>query len=81
MHDWVNGTADGDWVSMAVRSDGNPYGVQDGLVTSFPVTCSGGEWSIVEGLEIGDLSQEKIDATNAELAEERQAVEKLGLLG
>ncbi len=81
VHDWVNGTAEGDWVSMAVRSDGNPYGVQDGLITSFPVTCSGGEWSIVEGLEIDDFSQEKIDATNAELAEERAAVEKLGLLG
>jgi malate dehydrogenase len=51
-----------------------------GLITSFPVTCSGGDWSIVEGLEIDDFSQEKIDATNAELAEERQAVEKLGLL-
>ena len=71
VHDWVHGTPDGDWVSMAVRSDGNPYGVQDGLITSFPVTCSGGEWSIVEGLEIDDFSQEKIDATNAELAEER----------
>jgi malate dehydrogenase len=81
VHDWVNGTPDGDWVSMAVRSDGNPYGVQDGLITSFPVTCSGGEWSIVDGLEIDDFSQEKIDATNAELAEERAAVEKLGLLG
>ena len=80
VHDWVNGTPDGDWVSMAVRSDGNPYGVQEGLITSFPVTCSGGEWSIVEGLEIDGFSQEKIDATNAELAEERQAVEKLGLL-
>jgi malate dehydrogenase len=65
---------------MAVRSDGNPYGVQDGLITSFPVTCSGGEWSVVEGLQIDDFSQEKIDATNAELAEERAAVEKLALL-
>ena len=78
--DWMQGTPDGDWVSMAVVSDGS-YGVPEGLVSSFPVVCSGGEWSIVGGLEIDDLSRSRIDASVAELADEAEAVEHLGLLG
>jgi malate dehydrogenase len=76
---WWHGTADGDWVSMAVVSDGS-YGVPEGLVSSFPCTCAGGEWSIVPGLEIDDYSRAKIDASAAELADERQAVTELGLV-
>jgi malate dehydrogenase len=76
----VNGTPDGDWVSMAVPSDGS-YDVDEGLISSFPCTCSGGEWSIVEGLEINDFAREKIEATVNELREEREAVQGLGLIG
>ena len=79
LHDWHLGTAEGDWVSMGVPSDGS-YGVPEGLVSGFPVRCEGGEWKIVEGLDIPDFSRERIDATAAELAEERQAVEDLGLI-
>lgn len=79
VHDWVLGTPDGDWVSMAIPSDGS-YGVPEGLMSSFPVTCSGGEYSIVQGLEIDEFSQGRIDATVAELAEERDTVAGLGLI-
>ncbi len=79
VHDWVNGTPEGDWVSMAVPSDGS-YGVAEGIISSFPVTCSGGECEIVEGLDLDDFSRERIDATVAELIEERDAVQKLGLI-
>ena len=68
-----------DWVSMAVASQGE-YGVPEGLISSFPVTTSGGDWSIVEGLEIDDFSRARIDASTAELAEERDAVVELGLI-
>ena len=78
--DWLGGSAEGDWLSMAVRSDGS-YGVPEGLISSFPVTTSGGDWSIVEGLEIDDFSRGRIDASAAELAEEREAVQGMGLLG
>ncbi len=77
VHDWVNGTPDGDWVSMAVPSDGS-YGVDEGLISSFPCTCAGGEWSIVQDLEVNDFAKEKIEATVNELREERDAVAKLG---
>ncbi len=77
--DWLHGTAQGDWTSMAVLSDGS-YGVPAGIVSSFPVTTSGGGWSIVPGLEIDDFSRGRIDASAAELAEERSAVEALDLL-
>jgi len=77
---WVDGTPDGDWVSMAVASDGS-YGVPEGLVSSFPVTVTDGRWSIVQGLEIDDFSRGRIDASVAELADEREAVKGLGLLG
>ena len=72
-------TPDGDWVSMAIPSDGS-YGVPEGLMSSFPVTCANGEYSIVQGLDIDEFSQSRIDATVAELAEERAAVAELGLV-
>ena len=77
--DWLTGSADGDWVSMAVVSDGS-YDVPEGLVSSFPVTTSGGDWEIVQGLEIDDFSRSRIDASTKELAEERDAVKELGLI-
>jgi malate dehydrogenase len=79
VRDWVLGTPEGDWVSMAVPSDGS-YGVPEGLVSSFPVTCAGGEYRIVQGLEIDDFSRARIDASVAELVEERDAVVELGLI-
>ncbi|MEI6446840.1 MAG: malate dehydrogenase [Actinomycetes bacterium] len=78
VHDWVLGT-DGEWVSMGVVSKGE-YGVDEGLISGFPVTCAGGEWSIVEGIDIDEFSQSKIDATVAELRDERDAVSGLGLI-
>ncbi|MCW2848337.1 MAG: malate dehydrogenase [Marmoricola sp.] len=77
--DWLTGSAEGDWVSMAVRSDGS-YGVPEGLISSFPVTTKDGNWEIVQGLEINDFSRTKIDASTKELAEERDAVTGLGLI-
>ncbi|HEY7962343.1 MAG TPA: malate dehydrogenase [Solirubrobacteraceae bacterium] len=79
VHDWVNGTPAGDWVSMGVRSDGS-YGIPEGLVVGHPCTCAGGDWSIVTGLEIDAFSRERIDASVKELQEERQAVQDLGLI-
>ncbi|RIK17538.1 MAG: malate dehydrogenase [Acidobacteria bacterium] len=78
--DWLLGSAEGDWVSMAVRSDGS-YGVPEGLISSFPVTTSAGSYEIVQGLEIDDFSRGRIDASVAELADERDAVTQLGLIG
>jgi malate dehydrogenase len=79
VHDWVLGTPEGDWVSMAIPSDGS-YGVQEGLISSFPVTCSGGEYRVVQGLELSEFSRARIDRSVAELAEERDAVTELGLI-
>jgi malate dehydrogenase len=79
VRDWVLGTPEGDWVSMAVPSDGS-YDVEEGLISSFPCTCSGGEWKIVEGLEVNDFARERIDRTVNELKEERDAVRKLELV-
>ena len=79
MHSWALGTAPGDWVSMAVPSDGS-YGVPKGLMSSFPCVCAGGKYSIVNDLEINAYSRAKIDASVAELEEERQAVRDLGLI-
>ncbi|GAB2466274.1 malate dehydrogenase [Conyzicola lurida] len=79
MHDWVLGTAQDDWTSAAITSDGS-YGVPAGLISSFPVTSTGGDWQIVEGLDIDEFSRARIDASVAELGEERAAVEALGLL-
>jgi malate dehydrogenase len=79
VYTWVNGTADGDWTSAAVVSDGS-YGVPEGLISSFPVTAANGQFSIVGGLEIDEFSRGRIDASVAELAEERDTVQKLGLI-
>ena len=79
VNNWVNGTPEGDWVSMGIPSDGS-YGVPDDIIAGFPVTCSNGEFQIVQGLEIDEFSREKIDATAAELKEERDAVADLGLI-
>jgi malate dehydrogenase len=80
VHDWMLGTPEGDWVSMAVPSDGS-YGVPEGVIASFPCTTSRGEWQIVQGLDIDEFSRARIDASAAELVEERDAVKALGLLG
>jgi malate dehydrogenase len=77
--DWLGGSPEGSWLSMAVCSDGS-YGVPEGLISSFPVTTSNGSWEIVQGLEIDDFSRGRIDASAAELAEERDAVKGLGLI-
>ena len=77
--DWLLGTPKDDWVSMAVISDGS-YGVPEGLISSFPVTTKGGDWSIVQGLDINDFSRSRIDKSTAELADERSAVTDLGLI-
>jgi malate dehydrogenase len=80
VRDWVSGTPTGDWVSMSIPSDGS-YGVPAGLISSFPVTTAKGEISIVGGLQIDEFSRSRIDASTRELAEERDAVQSLGLLG
>jgi malate dehydrogenase len=80
VHDWMLGSPADDWVSMAVCSDGS-YGVTDGLISGFPVTTSGGAYAIVPDLEIDAFSRARIDASVGELAEERDAVAELGLLG
>ncbi|MFD4190484.1 MULTISPECIES: malate dehydrogenase [Amycolatopsis] len=79
IYNWVNGTPEGDWTSMAVPSDGS-YGVPEGLISSFPVVCKDGKYEIVQGLEINEFSRGRIDASVNELAEEREAVKKLGLI-
>jgi len=79
IHSWVMGTPEGDWVSMGIPSDGS-YGVPEGIISSFPVTIENGVYSIVQGLEIDDYSRGKIDASAAELVEERDAVKDLGLI-
>jgi malate dehydrogenase len=78
--DWLRGSPDGDWLSMAVESDGS-YDVPAGLISSFPVTTKDGKYEIVQGLEINDFSRGWIDTNAKELAEERDAVQSLGLLG
>ncbi|NKY51163.1 malate dehydrogenase [Nocardia vermiculata] len=77
IHDWVRGTPSGDWVSMAVPSRGH-YGVPEGLISSFPVTCADGEYTVVPGLDIDEFSRARIDLSVAELAAERDAVIELG---
>lgn len=76
MRSWALGTDDGDWVSMGIYSDGS-YGIQEGLIYSFPCTCKDGDWAIVQGLEVNDFSRGKMQATEKELAEERDAVSHL----
>jgi malate dehydrogenase len=79
VHDWVLGTPSGNWVSMAIPSDGS-YDVEEGIISSFPVTCSGGSYEVVQGLELNDFSRERIQATVNELKEERDAVRQLELV-
>jgi malate dehydrogenase len=79
VHDWVLGTPEGDWASMGVPADGS-YDIGEGVISGYPCSCSGGEWSIVDGLEVPDFSRQRIDASVAELNEEREAVTDLGLL-
>jgi malate dehydrogenase len=76
---WILGTPDGDWVSMGVVSDGS-YGAPEGIITSYPCTAKDGEYEIVQGLDIDDFSRQRIDKSNAELVEERDAVQELGLI-
>jgi len=76
MHDWALGTADGDWVSMAIPADGS-YGIAEGVMYSYPVRCTGGRYEIVQGLEINEFSRARMAATEAELREERAAIEAL----
>jgi len=77
--DWVNGTPEGDWTSAGIPSDGS-YGVPEGIISSFPVRSVAGRWEIVQGLEIDEFSRGRIDASVAELVEERDAVKELGLV-
>jgi malate dehydrogenase len=79
VHDWVLGTPAGDWVSMGVPSDGS-YGVPEGLITGFPCKCSGGEYEIVQDLDLDEFSRERVDASVTELEDERSAVRELGLI-
>jgi malate dehydrogenase len=79
VRDWVLGTPGGDWVSMGVPADGS-YGIAEGVISGHPCTCAGGEYAIVEGLEIDDFSRGRIDASVAELHDERDTVAELGLL-
>ena len=79
VHDWVLGTPDGDWVSMAIPSDGS-YGVEEGLISSFPVRCTGGSYEVVQDLEVSDFSRSRIETTVNELKEERDAVRQLDLI-
>ncbi|NEC64141.1 malate dehydrogenase [Streptomyces sp. SID9727] len=79
VHTWVNGTAEGDWTSMGIPSDGS-YGVPEGIISSFPVTTKNGTYEIVQGLDINEFSRARIDASVKELTEERDAVRELGLI-
>jgi malate dehydrogenase len=79
IHDWVLGTPEGDWVSMAIPSN-DSYGIGEGVFAGYPCTCSGGEYTVVEGLSVGEFSRGKLDATVAELRDEAEAVKGLGLI-
>jgi malate dehydrogenase len=79
VRDWVRGTPDGDWVSMGIFSDGS-YGVDEGLISGFPVTCSGGSYQVVQGLDLDDFSRSKLEATVNELKDERETVKRLELV-
>ena len=76
MRDWALGTADGDWVSMGVPSDGS-YGIPEGVIYGYPVTCNGGRYEIVKGIDLSPFSRGRMDATHKELLEERDAVQAL----
>jgi malate dehydrogenase len=79
VRDWVMGTSDGDWVSMGIPSDGS-YGVEEGVIFGYPVTCSGGSYEIVQGLDLNEFSQSRVDVTVNELKDERETVKQLDLI-
>jgi malate dehydrogenase len=79
VHDWVRGTPGGDWVSMGIPSDGS-YGVEEGLIFGYPVTCSNGAYEIVQGLDQNDFSRSRLDVTVNELKDERETVKELDLV-
>ncbi|MGH2875800.1 MAG: malate dehydrogenase, partial [Solirubrobacteraceae bacterium] len=79
VHDWVLGTPDGDWVSMAVASDGS-YGVQEGIFSGHPCRCADGAYEVVQGLELDEFSRARVDASVKELRDERESVAQLGLI-
>jgi malate dehydrogenase len=79
VHDWVMGTADGDWVSMGIPSE-RSYGIPEGVIFGFPVTCSGGSYEIVQGLDLNDFSKARLDVTVNELEDERETVKQLDLI-
>ena len=79
MHDWVLGTPDGDWVSMGIPSDGS-YGVDEGLIAGFPVTCANGSYEVVQGLELNDFSRSRLEVTVNELKDERATIKRLELV-
>ena len=79
VRDWVMGTSDGDWVSMGIPSDGS-YGVEEGVIFGYPVTCSGGSYQIVQGLDLNDFSKSRLDVTVNELKDERETVKELDLI-
>jgi malate dehydrogenase len=79
VRDWVMGTSDGDWVSMGIPSDGS-YGIEEGVIFGYPVTCSGGSYEIVQGLDLNDFSQSRLDVTVNELKDERDTVKQLDLI-
>jgi malate dehydrogenase len=76
MHDWALGTPDDEWVSMGIAADGS-YGIEPGIIYSYPVRCRGGDYEIVQDLAVSDFSRERMDATDVELREERAAIEEL----
>jgi malate dehydrogenase len=77
--DWVRGTSEGDWVSMGVPSDGS-YGIDEGLIAGFPVTCQNGAYEVVQGLELNDFSRSRLEVTVNELKEERETIKRLELV-
>ncbi|HEX4282299.1 MAG TPA: malate dehydrogenase [Solirubrobacteraceae bacterium] len=79
VHDWVLGTPDGDWVSMGIPSDGS-YGIDEGVIAGVPVTCSGGSYQVVQGLDLNDFSRSRLDVTVKELKDEREMVKQLDLI-
>ncbi len=79
VHDWVLGTPDGDWVSMGIPSDGS-YGIDEGLIFGFPVTCSNGSYEIVQGLDLNDFSRSRLEVTVNELKDERETIKRLELV-
>src|SRR5262249_52830309 len=79
VHDWVRGTPVGDWVSMGIPSDGS-YGIEEGVIFGFPVTCSNGSYEIVQGLDMNEFSQARLEVTVNELGDERATIKQLGLV-